>query len=90
MEQDETWGFQPVRDLLARILHWSRRPVNLGMSDNRVKLIKARPGNRPVRSSFRELGDDLIGGAVPFRIFAMRVDQDVSVDCNHALAQSIN
>src|SRR5437899_4171096 len=74
----------PAANSLARGLERRGRFVNVRVRDNGQKLVNARPGNGPPLVAVREFEEDRTGFVVPIRVLAMRVNQQVGINGDHA------
>lgn len=74
----------PGIDLLPCLLLGTRRVLpDTRVGDHAVELIDARPRDRPGAIAFGQHAQQFMGCAVLMRFAAMRVDEDVGIDCDH-------
>lgn len=81
-KQYECRRFQPCIDLPKRCLEWRRRIVDARVGNDGEKLVQAWPRDRPSCAAFGKVGDAFCRSGVKRRVLAMRVNEDVGIDCD--------
>ena len=82
-EKDQRRRFHPCFDLVERPLERRRRREDPRMGYDREKLMQTRPGNGPACNPFSEFRQPSGRGIVKRRFIAVRIHENVGVDCNH-------
>jgi hypothetical protein len=81
-QQHEAGRFQPGVDLIAGTQEGCWRIVNAWTGYNAKEFMNAGPSDRPSGRPLGKIRKMASGGRMKWRVFAMRVDQDVCVNGN--------
>ena len=81
-QQHQCRRLQPRLYLIERPIGRRRRIVDAWMGDDRQKFMNAGPRNRPCGRAFGKLSKTFRCRSVKRRIFSMRVDENIRVDCD--------
>ena len=80
----EVRRLEPGGNLIQGDVERRRRIIDARVGDDGDELVQARPGDRPARRALRQSGDAGVGAVVPEGIGAVRVDEQIGVDRDHA------
>ena len=78
------WNRKIELELVERFRRRRGRSIDARMRDDGEELVNTRPRNRPCSGSLRKLAHALRRAGVERRVAAVRVDQDIGVDGDHA------
>lgn len=83
-QERQSRRFEPSIDLFEGSRQRRRRRIDPRMRHNGEEFVQARPGNGPDRRPFRQFRYASAGDLVERRLLAMRVDEDVGIEGDHA------